>query len=139
MSGTQHFLPSLLAQVRSTAPGFPLEPVIIQVLLLSLISGDRHLILRTRDEDITLVSKLTTLVGTLAATYIHRLVSPSNSHCNPGPEHNFWSQHSQIQVPFQERESVTVRFPAVPVLFCIRHSASGQCFKLLVIQKQEQT
>lgn len=62
--GTQLFLPSLLSHVRSAAPGFPVEPVIIQVLLLSIVAGDKNLILRTRDEDITLVSRLTALVGT---------------------------------------------------------------------------
>lgn len=61
--GTQLFLPSLLAHVRAALPGFPLEPVIVQVLLLCIISGDKNLVLRTRDEDVTLVSKLTTLVG----------------------------------------------------------------------------
>lgn len=64
--GTNLFLPSLLSHARSAAPGFPLEPVIVQVLLLCIISGDKNLILRARDEDVTLVSKLTTLVSHLA-------------------------------------------------------------------------
>lgn len=61
--GTHPFLPALLTHVRATVPGFPLEPVIIQVLLLCIASGDKNLILRTRDEDVTFVSKLTTLVS----------------------------------------------------------------------------
>ena len=61
--GTPLFLPSLLSNICSAAPGFPFEPAIVQVLLLCVISGDKNLILRTRDEDVTLVSKLTTLVG----------------------------------------------------------------------------
>ncbi|KAG6335697.1 hypothetical protein ID866_3403 [Astraeus odoratus] len=62
--GTKLFLPSLLAHVRSALPGFPAEPVIIQVLLLCITSGDRNLILRTRDEDVGLVARLATLVST---------------------------------------------------------------------------
>lgn len=62
LPGTQPFLPTLLNYVRSAAPGLPLEPVIIQVLLLSIVSGGKNLILRTRDEDVSLVAKLTALV-----------------------------------------------------------------------------
>lgn len=60
--GTQLFLATLLAHVRSALPGFPLEPTILQVLLLCIIAGDRNLILRTRDEDIGLVTKLAAMV-----------------------------------------------------------------------------
>jgi hypothetical protein len=63
--GSTFFLPSLLAHIRAAAPGLPLEPVIIQVLLLCIVSGNRNLILRTREEDIGLVSRLTTIVSTL--------------------------------------------------------------------------
>jgi len=61
--GTQPFLASLLAHVRSALPGHPLEPILIQVLLLCIASGDRHLVLRTREEDINLVAKLATIVS----------------------------------------------------------------------------
>ncbi|KAG6375539.1 hypothetical protein JVT61DRAFT_3099 [Boletus reticuloceps] len=72
--GTHLFLPSLLTHVRSAAPGFPLEPVIVQVLLICIISGNKNLILRTRDEDIPLVSKLTTLaLNTIFGYNTHRL------------------------------------------------------------------
>ncbi|KAF9241836.1 hypothetical protein BU15DRAFT_44548 [Melanogaster broomeanus] len=72
--GTQLFLPSLLAHVRTAAPGLPFEPVIVQVLLLSIISGDRNLILRTRDEDVAFVTKLTTLALSAVFGYnVHRL------------------------------------------------------------------
>lgn len=63
--GSTLFLPSLLASIRAAAPGLPLEPVIIQVLLLCIVSGDRNLILRTREEDIGLVSRLATIVSIL--------------------------------------------------------------------------
>ncbi|KAI6166049.1 hypothetical protein EDD17DRAFT_1550408 [Pisolithus thermaeus] len=72
--GTQFFLPSLLAHVRAALPGLPLEPVIIQVLLLCIASGDRNLILRTRDDDIDLVAKLTTLVlGSVLGYNVHKI------------------------------------------------------------------
>ncbi|KIJ68090.1 hypothetical protein HYDPIDRAFT_25535 [Hydnomerulius pinastri MD-312] len=78
--GTQFFLPSLLGQVRAAAPGLPLEPVIIQVLLLCIISGDRNLILRTRDEDIGLVTKLTTLALNAIFGYnVHKLKCHSDA------------------------------------------------------------
>lgn len=72
--GTQFFLPSLLAHVRAALPGLPLEPVIIQVLLLCITSGDRNLILRTRDDDVDLVAKLTTLaLGSVFGYNVHRI------------------------------------------------------------------
>jgi hypothetical protein len=63
--GSTSFLPSLLAHIRAVAPGLPLEPVIVQVLLLCIVSGDRNLILRTREEDIGLVSRLAAIVSLL--------------------------------------------------------------------------
>ncbi|KAG2135486.1 hypothetical protein DEU56DRAFT_807276 [Suillus clintonianus] len=72
--GSTLFLPSLLAHIRAAAPGLPLEPIIIQVLLLCIVSGDRNLILRTREEDIGLVSRLATISLTSVFGYItHKL------------------------------------------------------------------
>ena len=65
--GSVSFLPSLLAHIRIAAPGLPLEPIIVQVLLLCIVSRDRNLILRTREEDIGLVSRLAVIVGVTAA------------------------------------------------------------------------
>lgn len=109
--GTQPFLPSLLSHVRSAVPGFPLEPVIVQVLLLCIIAGDKNLILRTRDEDITLLSKLVTLVGSrppfissdTPSRTIHTVLCPREDALTfpfLGPEYNIWLQRSQAQVPF---------------------------------------
>ena len=61
--GSVSFLPSLLAHIRAVTPGLPLEPVILQVLLLCIVSGDRNFILRTREEDIGLVSRLAAIVS----------------------------------------------------------------------------
>ncbi|KAG1752869.1 hypothetical protein EDB19DRAFT_1670259 [Suillus lakei] len=74
LPGSTLFLPSLLAHIRAAAPGLPLEPIIIQVLLLCIVSGDRNLILRTREEDIGLVSRLATISLTSVFGYItHKL------------------------------------------------------------------
>ncbi|KAF8840700.1 hypothetical protein BDN67DRAFT_607442 [Paxillus ammoniavirescens] len=78
--GTQFFLASLLGHVRAAAPGLPMEPVIIQVLLLCIISGDRNLILRTRDEDVGLVTKLTSLALNAVFGYnVHKLKCHSDT------------------------------------------------------------
>ncbi|KIK69079.1 hypothetical protein GYMLUDRAFT_35132 [Collybiopsis luxurians FD-317 M1] len=72
--GTPSFIPTLLTYVRNGAAGLPIEPVIFQSLLLCLISGNKHLILRTAEEDVGLVVKLT--VKTLATVFgilTHRL------------------------------------------------------------------
>ncbi|KAG1870243.1 hypothetical protein DFJ58DRAFT_765268 [Suillus subalutaceus] len=72
--GSTLFLPSLLAHIRTAAPGLPIEPVIIQVLLLCIVSGNRNLILRTREEDISLVSRLTTIsLTSVFGCITHRL------------------------------------------------------------------
>ncbi|KAF5383430.1 hypothetical protein D9757_006103 [Collybiopsis confluens] len=72
--GTPSFVPALLTCVRNAATGLPIEPVIFQSLLLCLICGNKHLILRTSEDDIGLVVKLT--VKTLATVFgilTHRL------------------------------------------------------------------
>jgi hypothetical protein len=63
--GTQAFLPALLAYIQNVAnsPSLPLDHVIFQSLLLCLIAGDKHLILRTPEEDVGLTVKLTVWVS----------------------------------------------------------------------------
>jgi len=59
--GTPAFFPSLLSYVHDTASSpsaLPLDPVIFQSILLCLVAGDKHLILRTPEEDVGLVLKL---------------------------------------------------------------------------------
>ncbi|KAE9408784.1 hypothetical protein BT96DRAFT_781267, partial [Gymnopus androsaceus JB14] len=56
--GTPSFVPLLLTYVRNASSGFPIEPVIFQSILLCLISGNKHLILRTAEDDVGLVVKL---------------------------------------------------------------------------------
>ncbi|KAJ2920017.1 hypothetical protein MD484_g446, partial [Candolleomyces efflorescens] len=58
--GTPAFFPALVAYIRSlsNSPTLPLDQVIVKSILLCLIAGDKHLILRTPEEDIGLVVKL---------------------------------------------------------------------------------
>ena len=72
---SQSYFSSCLAKIREAQPDFPLDPVIIQSILLCLIGGGgqgnpgeasvgcKNLILRTSAEDISLVLNLATLVS----------------------------------------------------------------------------
>ncbi|KAJ3814760.1 hypothetical protein F5876DRAFT_72655 [Lentinula aff. lateritia] len=81
--GTPSFVPLLLTNARLASGGLPIEPVIFQSILLCLIAGNKHLILRTVEDDIGLVVKLA--VKTLATVFgllthrirIHRRTSTS--------------------------------------------------------------
>lgn len=81
--GTKEYLPDLFARARITHPDLPLDPVIVQSLLICLIAQPRsptvseqhahdravrpglHLILRTKEEDVGLVVNLVALVSRL--------------------------------------------------------------------------
>ncbi|KAF8971211.1 hypothetical protein BDZ97DRAFT_1788340, partial [Flammula alnicola] len=67
--GMQAFLPALLAYIRNVAssPSLPLDHVIFQSVLLCLIAGDKHLIIRTPEEDVGLTVKL--VVWTLTSIF----------------------------------------------------------------------
>ncbi|KAJ3761947.1 hypothetical protein EV360DRAFT_36677 [Lentinula raphanica] len=79
--GTPSFVPLLLTYVRNASGGLPIDPVILQSILLCLIAGNKHLILRTVEDDIGLVVKLavktlTTVFGLLTHRLrIHRRTS----------------------------------------------------------------
>ncbi len=79
--GTAAYIPSVLARIREVHPDLPLEPVIVQSLLICLVAGDpsaahghegdyaasrssKNLVLRTNEEDVGLVANLTELVST---------------------------------------------------------------------------
>jgi|SRR5712671_1277504 len=64
--GTPEFFASILSFIRLTAPGVPLDTVIFQSIILSIMAGNRHVLLRTRDEDITIVQNLASLVSNVA-------------------------------------------------------------------------
>jgi len=66
--GTQAFFPALISYIHNIgAPAsLPLDHVIFQSILLCLITGDKHLILRTPEEDVGLVVKLTIWVSSIS-------------------------------------------------------------------------
>ena len=79
--GSAAYLPELVARARTTHPDLPLEPIVLQSLLLCLIAQPRlpsstvkhdretgshvglHLVLRTKEEDVGLVVNLVALVS----------------------------------------------------------------------------
>ncbi|KAF5348644.1 hypothetical protein D9758_006766 [Tetrapyrgos nigripes] len=56
--GLSPFFPSLLAYIRNASPTLPFEPVVLQSLLICIVAGHKHLILRTAEDDVHLVTKL---------------------------------------------------------------------------------
>lgn len=67
--GTSDYFPDLLARLRAAAPSLPLEPVVFQSLLLCLAAGDKNLILRTHEEDISVVQKIAVSILTAVFGY----------------------------------------------------------------------
>ena len=63
--GTPAFFPAVLSHIRShvSSASVPLDSVIFQSILLCIVAGDKHLILRTPEEDIGLVVKLAVWVS----------------------------------------------------------------------------
>jgi hypothetical protein len=60
--GTPDFFASLLDFIRVTAPGVPLDPVIFQAIVLCVMAGNKHVLLRPREEDVPIVQNLAALV-----------------------------------------------------------------------------
>lgn len=80
-AGTPSFFPAVLSHIRNASPNpLPLDPVILQSILLCIIAGDKHLILQTSPEDIGLVVKITVWVsvprweGVLTRGHLERLL-----------------------------------------------------------------
>lgn len=62
--GSPAFIPTILSYLRNSSSGIlPLDPVIFQNILVSIIAGDKHLILHTPEEDVALVVKLVVWVS----------------------------------------------------------------------------
>ncbi|KAF7315695.1 hypothetical protein MIND_00085100 [Mycena indigotica] len=85
--GAPTFVPQLIAHIRERAsPSVPIDPVLFQSLLLCLVAGEKHLLLRAPDRDVRLVSKLTFLtLSTVFGLATHKLkvrprsTNPSNA------------------------------------------------------------
>ncbi|KAK1230253.1 hypothetical protein PQX77_006682 [Marasmius sp. AFHP31] len=65
--GTPDFLRILVPYIQSAFPSLPVDPVILQSILLCLLAGGKHLILRTYEDDISLVVKIA--VKTLSSVF----------------------------------------------------------------------
>ncbi|KAI0305624.1 hypothetical protein B0F90DRAFT_1815217 [Multifurca ochricompacta] len=79
--GTPDFFASLLDHIRTTTPHVPLDPVIFQSIILGVMAGNKHIVLRTKEEDITIVQNLAALILTDIlgyATHKHKIVSQSD-------------------------------------------------------------
>ena len=63
--GSPAFFAALLAHIQDATlgQGLPIDNVVLQSILLCFISGDKHLLLRTSDEDIVLVLRVVTTVS----------------------------------------------------------------------------
>lgn len=62
--GNSAFYPALLSYLHNASPNStPLDPVVLQSILLCLLAGDKHLILQTPEEDIGLVARLAVWVS----------------------------------------------------------------------------
>ncbi|KDQ55819.1 hypothetical protein JAAARDRAFT_37239 [Jaapia argillacea MUCL 33604] len=56
--GSPDYFAGLVSRVHTAAPTLVLEPTILQSLLLCLVAGNKHLVLRAKEDDIGAVQKL---------------------------------------------------------------------------------
>ena len=113
--GRPDFFASVLRFIRTSAPGFPLDPVIFQSIILSVMAGNKHVLLRVKDEDISIVQSLATLVSNAIPVYLlvgdcpllFLVIEPSSStppvpsgmssFCPPDIYGHTWLHDSQTQ------------------------------------------
>ena len=62
-AGTGNILTATGVYQTALSCGIPVDPVILQTVLLCLVAGQKHLILRTTEDDIGLAAKLVVLVS----------------------------------------------------------------------------
>lgn len=55
--GTADYFPALVTRIRTAVPNLPLEPIILESVLLCLVCGSKNLILRTEEEKVGMVAK----------------------------------------------------------------------------------
>lgn len=61
--GTPDFFASILEFIRVTAPDVPLDPVVFQAIVLGVMAGNKHVLLRPMEEDVAIVQNLAALVS----------------------------------------------------------------------------
>ncbi|KAH6906366.1 hypothetical protein BKA70DRAFT_1287340 [Coprinopsis sp. MPI-PUGE-AT-0042] len=86
--GSPAFLPELLDYIRSNAnsTSVPVDPVIIRSILLCIIAGNKHLILRTPEEDIGLVVKIVSWTLSNVFSYSNQKVKLRSYSSSLSPE-----------------------------------------------------
>ncbi|KAL0581902.1 hypothetical protein V5O48_000132 [Marasmius crinis-equi] len=83
--GTPNFLRAIVSYIHTVVPSFPVDPVILQSILLCLLAGGKHLILRTSEDDISLVMKIAVkTLTTLFGVPTHKLRIRSKEPGHPG-------------------------------------------------------
>ena len=92
--GMPDFFASIMRFIRATAPAVPFDPVIFQSIMLSVMAGNKHVILRAKDEDIAIVQNLAALVSSLtlvcALMRDYSLLSLGHKVFFPSPFLSFW-------------------------------------------------
>jgi hypothetical protein len=78
--GSSAFFPALVDFLRNDVSCPPLDPIILRSILLCIIVGDRHLILRTHEADVSNVAKVAAAVSPLSEPVILAVLSLS-IHC----------------------------------------------------------
>ena len=92
--GTPDFFASLLEYIRVTAPDVPLDPVIFQAIVLCVMAGNKHVLLRPREEDVTIVQNLAAIVSNFVLVSITRTAASQLDGwrllavCQPGLSHS---------------------------------------------------
>ncbi|KAF9792601.1 hypothetical protein BJ322DRAFT_1152053 [Thelephora terrestris] len=88
---TDGFYPLLLSNVHDAAPDLPLDPVIFRSLLLSILaSGSTNLLLRTSEDDVSLVQNITALTLSKVFGYPTQKVRIRSKHSPAGILHSLF-------------------------------------------------
>ena len=73
---TPDFFASVLRFIRTTVPGISLDLVIFQSIMLSVMAGNKHVLLRAKEEDIITVQSLAALVSSSLQVFSFRVTTP---------------------------------------------------------------
>ncbi|CAA7260665.1 unnamed protein product [Cyclocybe aegerita] len=123
LAGTASFLPALLAHIRATHnlniasspnPGLqplPLDNVIFQSILLCLIGQQKHLVLRTPEEDVGLAVKL--VLWTLSNVFdleVHKVKVKPSSRAPASGRNGRLSSTAKAEAQFRNEAGAAERF-----------------------------
>jgi hypothetical protein len=136
--GKPDFFASVLRFIRTSAPGFPLDPVIFQSIILSVTAGNKHVLLRAKDEDVSIVQNLAALVsnaillvrssvGDCSLLFLITPPVPSgmSSLCPPDIYRHTWLHDSQTQDSAAIRH-VTLVLHFIHLFFAVSRSGDRE-------------